>query len=186
MSVTPQESGRSLINHVNSIRYIISVPSWVTYWSSFSSNSRMYYSIREHFKHTLKTTQWPLSGEHVLSPLITQDYTYVRWTNLSPSLDCGGNSSHLQWVFCAWDFFQLFCRAFGEFIYVTLRKFTFSKRDRVDIHKGYSWFELPKLSRYTPLRPGSSYATYAMQKQRSIVKGRRKIVRGVQFTSPRL
>lgn len=29
----------------------------------------MNYSISEHFKHTLRTTQWPLSGEHVLLPL---------------------------------------------------------------------------------------------------------------------
>lgn len=38
----------------------------------------MYYSIREHFKHTLRTTQWPLSGEHVLLALSMQDYMYVR------------------------------------------------------------------------------------------------------------
>lgn len=81
---------------MSSLSYIISVPSWVPYWSSFSSNSRMYYSIREHFKHTLRTTQWPLSGEHVLFPLSMQDYRYVRWTNSSPSLACGGNSSHLH------------------------------------------------------------------------------------------
>ena len=82
VSVTPQESGRSLINHVNSISYIISVPSWVPYWSSFSSNSRMYYSIREHFKHTLRTTQWPLSGEHVLFSLSMQDYRFITMSRL--------------------------------------------------------------------------------------------------------
>lgn len=38
----------------------------------------MYYSIREHFKHTLRMTQWPLSGEHVLLALSMQDYMYVR------------------------------------------------------------------------------------------------------------
>lgn len=42
----------------------------------------MYYSIREHFKHTLRTTQWPLSGEHVLFSLSMQDYRFITMSRL--------------------------------------------------------------------------------------------------------